>query len=122
MSKRPFSNGTEYHCFLDACCERCSKGDDYRNQTPYAEDREASCEIEEALSVSCVTDGEISDEMYARLFGPLVGHKDEVHGPLCAEFEPMDWDTAKSAAAFFQTRGLTVPKQIREFAPHKETP
>lgn len=117
MSKQPFSNGTEYMCFQESCCKRCAKGGDYRNQTERKPGVTPMCNIEHALGLSS---GEISDEMYARLFGPLVGHKDEIFGPFCAEFEPMDWETAKSAAAFFSSRGLEVPKQIREFAPHKE--
>lgn len=120
MNKQPFSNGSEYMDFRCACCERCAKGDDYRNEIPYSDTRTPSCDIGQALGEACFGDGEVSDEMYQRLYGPIVGTKYEIYGPLCAEFEPMDWETAISAGAFFESRGLPVPKAIREFAPHME--
>ena len=120
MSKQPFSNGLEYAGFQYSCCERCAKGDDYREQTVWTKDTVPKCDIEYALGVAYMTTGEITDEMYQRLYGPIVGTKYEIYGPLCAEFEPMDWETAISAGAHFKSCGVPVPKAIREFAPHME--
>jgi len=73
----PFSNGTEYVIWLDRNCDRCRK--QYDPATG-----EAPCDIEESLSVACLTDGKISAEMARRS-----GLNIRWDRPQCHEFEPI---------------------------------
>ena len=117
---RPFHCGTQYADWQINNCERCRKGDDFRNGTPWQEGRAPSCDLETALGVSYITNGTVTNEVYDRLFGPIKVDRHLYGQWVCGEFEPMTWDVAKAAAKWFETRKLEVPKAIREFAPHME--
>lgn len=58
----PFSNGTEYHVWLESNCCKCEK---YAPDAMSVED--GACEIELALSDACLGDGTIETSIYERM-------------------------------------------------------
>jgi len=61
---QPFSNGTEFMMFNEHYCCRCRKYD------PDADMQSSQgCEIEKALALASVTDGEITADMFAQMGG-----------------------------------------------------
>ena len=113
----PFHCGTQYADWSDSNCGKCAKGGDYRKQSFSAP---PSCDLECTLGTALFGDGSVPIEAYDRLFGPITMNRHLEYRWVCGEFEPMDWETAKKAAAWFKGRSLAVPKQIANFAPHME--
>ncbi|MFB2891946.1 hypothetical protein ACE1CI_03265 [Aerosakkonemataceae cyanobacterium BLCC-F50] len=72
----PFSNGTEYHIWLESNCYKCCK---YAADSISVED--GACEIELALSDACMDDGTIDNSIYSRM-GERTGK--------CCEFQQVN--------------------------------
>lgn len=58
----PFSNGTEYHIWLECNCCKCEK---YAPDAMSVED--GACEIELALSEACLSDGTVESSIFDRM-------------------------------------------------------
>lgn len=65
---RPFSNGSEYEVWEDACCGRCSKGIFNPEELPY------KCDIQLELASAFWKDGTVSIPIAERM-----GLKEEEH-------------------------------------------
>lgn len=57
-----FSNGTEYMMWRERNCDRCKKDVEIKGN-----DYITHCDIEEAISLGAVTDGEVPDDIYKRM-------------------------------------------------------
>lgn len=84
LTHRPFSNGTEYGMWSERNCERCAKGYACNDGVPSFD--AIACEIERALAIASISDGEI-DGRIARRLG--CQHNDLGYpSRMCPEFRP----------------------------------
>ena len=76
---RPFSNGSQWGDWEASNCERCTKYFD-------EEKGEFLCPFQEALTIACVDDGEITDEVAAG-----IGLTDETRGRYVWKCASVEW-------------------------------